>query len=223
MKKCLTLQELTASSWGERFHDVFRENLVCGFLHGNCLYEGFDALHESWQVSFVLRNTDIGEISALRTLKRKMDADNLKVGFFLSEKFLAEGQMDYPLEFLHISKRNAPLFGEPPLAEFVPNEAALRAECKRELKNRRLHLLREWTRIQSGISPMDFFIELDSEVLPILYGIYFLEKNAFPENREELLRSFPDFRVEEPALDFKRYEERAAASLLAMEKLADSL
>lgn len=70
---------------------------------------------------------------------------------------------------------------------------------------------------------MDFFIELNSEVLPILYGIHFLKKNAFPANREELLYDFPDFRIEEPALDFKRYEERATACLLAMESLADSL
>lgn len=223
MKKCLTLQEITASSWGERFHEIFSNNLICAFLHGNCLYEGFDALHESWQVSFILRKTDVGELSSLRALKRKMDADNLKFGFFLSEKFLADGRMDYPLEFLHISKRNAPLFGEPPLTDFVPDDAALRMECKWELRSRRLHLLREWTRIQSGISPMDFFIELNSEVLPILYGIHFLKKNAFPANREELLHDFPDFRIEEPALDFKRYEERATACLLAMESLADSL
>lgn len=223
MKKCLTLQEILDSSWGERFHEALEGKLRSAFLHGNCLYEGFDALHESWQVSFVLNDVRPSDLLRLHDLRRKMMADNLKFGFFLSESLVLENQMDYPLEFLHISRRNAPLFGEPPLAGFVPDDRALRTECKRELRSRKLHLLGEWTKVQAGISPMDFFIELNSEVLPILYGIYFVNKGSYPEKREDVFAEFPMFRIEEPALDFKQNVERADACLAAMDQLASSL
>lgn len=223
MKKCLTLQEILGSSWGENFHELFGENLKSAFLHGNGLYEGFDALHESWQVSFILKDVCPSGLSLLHRLKRKMDADNLKFGYFLSENFVQTNQMVYPLEFLHISRRNAPLFGDAPLADFIPDEVSLRSECKRELKNRKLHLLSEWTKVQAGISPMNFFIELNAEVLPILYGIYFVRKGLYPENRENVFGEYPMFRIEEPALNFKQNEERADACFSAMDQLISSL
>lgn len=223
MKKCLTLQEILESSWGERFHEALGNNLQSAFLHGNCLYEGFDALHESWQVSFVLNDARPGDLLQMQGLKRKMMADNLKFGFFLYDGFVQENLMDYPLEFLHISRRNATLFGKAPLENFIPDDCALRAECKRELRGRKLHLLGEWTKVQSGISPMDFFIELNSEILPILYGIYFVRKGSYPEKREDVFAEFPIFRIEEPALDFKQNVERAGACLAAMDQLASSL
>ncbi len=223
MKKCLTLQEILDSTWGEKFHEALGNGLRCAFLHGNCLYEGFDALHESWQVSFVLNDVRPGDLLPLHGLKRKMAADNLKFGFFLSERFVQENQADYPLEFLHISRRNAPLFGKAPLEDFTPDDFALRTECKRELKSRKLHLLGEWTKVQSGISPMDFFIELNSEILPILYGIYFVRKKRYPENRDDVFEEFPVFRIEEPALDFKQNVERADSCLSAMDQLISSL
>ncbi len=223
MKKCLTLQEILESSWGERFHDALGNNLRSAFLHGNCLYEGFDALHESWQVSFVLNDARPVDLLRLQGLKRKMMTDNLKFGFFLSDSFVQENLADYPLEFLHISRRNALLYGEAPLVDFVPDDCALRAECKRELRGRKLHLLGEWTKVQSGISPMDFFIELNSEILPILYGVYFVRKGNYPEKREDVFAEFPIFRIEEPALDFKQNVERAGACLAAMDQVASSL
>ncbi len=217
------MQEILGSSWGENFHEALGDNLKSAFLHGNGLYEGFDALHESWQVSFILKDVRPSGLSPLHSLKRKMDADNLKFGFFFSEDFVQTNRTDYPLEFLHISKKNAPLFGAAPLADFIPDEAALRSECKRELKNRKLHLLGEWTKVQAGISPMDFFIELNAEVLPVLYGIYFVSKGCYPKNREDVFGEFPMFRIEEPAMSFKQNEERADACLAALDQLISSL
>ncbi len=223
MKKCLTLQEIIGSSWGENFHEALGDNLKSAFLHGNCLYEGFDALHESWQVSFIFKDVRPSDLSLLHRLKRKMNADNLKFGFFFSESFIQTNLTDYPLEFLHISQKNAPLFGAAPLADFIPDDLSLRLECKRELKNRKLHLLGEWTKVQAGISPMDFFIELNAEVLPVLYGIYFVRKGCYPKNREDVFGEFPMFRIEEPAMNFKQNEERADACFAAMDQLISSL
>lgn len=223
MKKFLTLQEIAASDWGKRIREELGEDLQSAFLHGNCLYEGFDAIHEKWRVSVILKDFRPGELSAVHGFRRKMAAENMEFGYFFSESFLESGKDDYPLEFLHISRRNVPLFGAAPLADFLPDENALRAECRRELKSRGLHLVGEFTRIQSGISPMDFFIELNSEILPILYGIYFLRQKSYPKTREEVLSLFPEFRVDEPALDFKQNAERANACFAAIEKLVQTI
>lgn len=223
MKKILTLQDLVNSSWGERFHEAFGDNLIAAFLHGNCLYEGFDALHESWQVSFILKKTRPSDLQNAHKISREMVKDNLKFGYFFSEDFLQKEQVTYPIEFLHISQKNAPLFGDAPLPGFVPNAEALRAECKRELKNRTLHLLREFSRIQAGISPMDFFIESYEEIFPILYGVFYLQQGTYPTNRSEIAQAFPAFEVQEPALDYKQNAERADRFFSAVDQLIQSL
>lgn len=223
MKKILTLQDLTQSSWGERFQDTFGANLHAAFLHGNCLYEGFDAIHESWQVSLILKSDKPSELQNSHKLAREMAKDNLKFGYFFTEEFLQTKQNDYPLEFLHISQKNAPLFGNAPLAGFTPNADALRAECKHELVNRKLHLLREFSRIQAGITPMDFFIEFHEELLPILHGIAYLQSSVYPQNRVEIYQKFPAFEVQEPPLDYKQNVERADQFFAALDQLIQSL
>jgi len=223
MKRILTLQDIMNSSWGERFHEAFGENLKAAFLHGNCLYEGFDALHESWQVSLVCKSTRPNDLQNAHKISREMAKDNLKFGYFFSENFLMSKQNDYPLEFLHISQKNVPLFGEAPLAGFTPNAEALRAECKRELENRKLQLLREFSRIQAGISPMDFFIEAYEEIFPILYGAFYLKQQAYPQTRSEITQAFPAFEVQEPALDYKQNVERANNFFTAIDQLIQSL
>lgn len=223
MKKVITLQDLVKSPWGERFSSHFGGNLISAFLHGNCLYEGFDALHESFQVSFILKRATPGELSSANRMLREMKKDNLHVGYFFTDEFVRNRAEDYPLEFLHLSQKNVPLFGPAPLPGFFPDEAKLREECKRELENRRTHLIREFTRIQAGISPMDFFIGATSEIFPILYGIYFAQKKSYPRSRESLLESFPEFRLQEPALDFKQNVERADALFEAIDKWIQDL
>ena len=223
MKKILTLQDIVNSSWGERFHEAFGENLTAAFLHGNCLYEGFDALHESWQVSLILKSTSPNILQNAHKLSREMFKDNLKFGYFFSEDFLLKNQTEYPLEFLHISHKNAPLFGNAPLTGDIPNPEALRKACKRELENRKLHLLREFTRIQAGISPMDFFIESYEEIFPILYGAAYLQNGTYPKSRAEITQAFPAFEVLEPALDYKQNVERAENLFAAIDQLIQSL
>ena len=167
---------------------------------------------------------------------RKMSADELLAktqsgglasycldGYFFTEEFLQTKQNDYPLEFLHISQKNAPLFGNAPLAGFTPNADALRAECKHELLNRKLHLLREFSRIQAGITPMDFFIEFHEELLPILHGIAYLQSSVYPQNRVEIYQKFPAFEVQEPPLDYKQNVERADQFFAALDQLIQSL
>lgn len=223
MKKILTLQDITSSSWGERFHEAFGANLKSVFLHGNCLYEGFDALHESWQVSLILASDKPSELQSAHAIAREMSKDNLKFGYFFTEEFLRSKSNIYPLEFLHISQKNVPLFGNAPLAGFVPNADALQAECKRELENRKLQLLREFSRIQAGISPMDFFIEAYEEIYPILYGIAYLQTKGYPQNRAEIAQAFPAFEVQEPALDYKQNVERADQFFASLDQLIQSL
>lgn len=223
MKKMWTLQDIVNSSWGETFKETWGENLTSAFLHGNCLYEGFDAVHSPWQISVFLKTVDAKSLSLVHKLTRKMSADNLKFGFFLSEEFVRKNQTNYPLEFLHISQKNVPIFGEAPLQNFTPDEASLRNECRRELCGRKLQLLREFTRIQAGISPMDFFIEAHDEILPVLYGVYFVRKGCYPQNRDEVLELFPEFRIQEPALDYAQNVERADAYFAAIENLIQGL
>lgn len=223
MKKILTLQDIENSHWNEKFHETFGENLIAAFLHGNCLYEGFDALHEMWQVSLILREATPSQLQKAHALTREMVKDNLKFGFFFSEKFLAENAQIYPLEFLHLSQKNVPLFGTAPLPQFSPDDAALRAECKRELKNRSLYLLREFSRIQAGMTPMDFFIEVYDELIPILDGVFFLTCKKFPQNRAEIFAQFPAFQIEEPALQPEENSKRANAIFVAIENLISSL
>lgn len=223
MKKMWTLQDIVNSSWKESFREAWGENLVSAFLHGNCLYEGFDAVHSPWQISVILKSDDVKSLSVAHKLLRKMSADNLKFGFFFSEEFVQKNQTNYPLEFLHISKKNVPIFGNAPLQDFSPDVEALRSECCRELRGRKLQLLREFTRIQAGISPMDFFIEAHNEILPILYGIYFVQNGTYPQNRDEVLELFPEFRIQEPALDYAQNVERASAYFADLEKLIQSL
>lgn len=223
MKKVMTLQDIVQSSWGKRFSESFGENLLSAFLHGNCLYEGFDALHESWQISFVLKRAKPSDLAALSKWNKDLKRDCIRAGYFFTEDFLQSKQNDYPLEFLHISQKNVPLFGNSPLQGFVPDNEALKAECKRELENRKLHLIREFTRIQAGLSPMDFFIEAFSEIIPVLYGIYFLRKNTYPQNRDAVFQEFPEFRIQEPALQHSQNIERADAYFDALESRIQEL
>lgn len=223
MKKILTLQDIKSSSWGERIHDLLGNNLLSAFLHGNCLHEGFDAIHEPWQISLILEDSRPEKLRDVHRLSRDMAKDNLKFGFFLDREFLLSKQNDYPLEFLHISQKNVLLYGNPPLSGFVPEEMGLRNECRWELECRRLHLIREFTRIQAGITPMDFFIAVYEEILPILYGVFFLKQKKYPQNREELLECFPEFRIKEPALTFDEDVKRADAILAAIRQLEESL
>ncbi|MCK9182793.1 MAG: hypothetical protein M0P13_07940 [Fibrobacteraceae bacterium] len=223
MKKLLTLQDIQNSNWKERLRDVFAGNLRSAFLHGNCLYEGFDALHEPWQMSLILNDTSAEKLSAAYALAKPLTVEGLQFGFFFSEDFLAKNQKVYPLEFLHISKKNAVLSGEAPLQGFSPDNLALRAECKRELTSRMLQLKREFTRLHYGLTPMDFSISADSEILPVLYGVYFAQKNEFPQRRSDVYKEFPDFELKEPVSEDKDVIDRADIYFKAIQKIIEEL
>ena len=152
MKKILTLQDLVNSSWGERFHEAFGDNLIAAFLHGNCLYEGFDALHESWQVSFILKKTRPSDLQNAHKISREMVKDNLKFGYFFSEDFLQKDTIsdgERSAFFHSVEKKPSMQFPketfEAALRRFARDVSEIRALCSKKTVS-----LRDFSRVETA-------------------------------------------------------------------------
>ena len=103
MNKLLNIDELKASAWPSLLEQAFGENLISAFLHGNCLMEGFDALHLPWTVSFILKDNSPAEIEKLHPLVKRARKENIRFGYFFSPKEIVSALDTFPLEFLHIA------------------------------------------------------------------------------------------------------------------------
>lgn len=174
MKKLLSVREIENSQWPQIFQDAFGDNLVSAFLHGRCLMEGFDALDSPWTISFILKDNSPEAVAKLLTYEKRAGRENLRFTHFYSPAEIVQTLDTTPLEYLHIANRNVPLCGIKPLDGFRPHEAPLRKECAEKIRE-----------LQKRPKA-----ELD-ELLPVLYGVYYLEAKSYPENNGAVLERYP--------------------------------
>ena len=177
MKKLLSVSEIEKSPWPGIFKDTFGDNLVSAFISGKCLIEGFDALASPWTINFILKDNSPEVIAKLGTYEKRAARENLQFAHFYSPAEIVQTLDTTPLEYLHIANRNVPLCGIKPLDGFMPHEAPLRKECADKLRAFCKHLQES----QESASEKRFGKEL-GDILPVLYGIYFLETKNYPEN-----------------------------------------
>jgi hypothetical protein len=184
---------------------------------------GFTPLKEPWQISFILNNNNPEKLAPLHLLIKKAYQNAITFGYFFTQESLACSADVFPLELLHISKRNEVLLGEPPLSAFTPDRKALRLQCERELRGLLVHLRREFVYMEQGHTRMDFFFAAEARLLPILYGVYFLLHNIYPENHETVFEEFPKLRLEPPARDEAIVNERVNQYLLTITQIINNI
>ncbi|MCF0214894.1 MAG: hypothetical protein HUK21_00270 [Fibrobacteraceae bacterium] len=181
MKKILNVDELQKSRWPQIFQDIFEDNLVSAFTHGDCLMEGFSALQNSWNISFILKEATPTFLKKLKDKVPEAKRENIQFLHFFCLDEISELQKTFPLEFLHISKKNLVLCGSQPFKDFVPDPSALQQECRRKLQGIALTLR------QNFLYTKEKKIASTQELLPILYGLYFLNHGSYPQNNQTVL------------------------------------
>jgi hypothetical protein len=143
-KRILSIHELKNSLWIVGSGKFFMTISIRYFFMANCLMPGFTPLKEPWQISFILNNNNPEKLAPLHLLIKKAYQNAITFGYFFTQESLACSADVFPLELLHISKRNEVLLGEPPLSAFTPDRKALRLQCERELRGLLVHLRREF-------------------------------------------------------------------------------
>lgn len=200
MKKLLNILELQNSEWPRRLQEAFGDNLISAFLHGNCLMEGFDALRSPWTVSFILKKNGPAEIAAIQNLSKLAQRENIRFCYFFSPAEIVKSLDTFPLEYLHISSRNAVLCGIPPLSGFTPDRGALRLQCERELRGVLIHLRQEaaGNKLLASEPSQEynkaaeiFRHDANLAMLPTLYGVYFLKTGNYPEKHQDVFDMYP--------------------------------
>jgi hypothetical protein len=191
MNKLLNIDELKASAWPSLLEQAFGENLISAFLHGNCLMEGFDALHLPWTVSFILKDNSPAEIEKLHPLVKRARKENIRFGYFFSPKEIVSALDTFPLEFLHIANRNVSLCGITPLSGFEPHREKLRLQCEHELRGILVHLREGFANTHPGKDMDAFASESIREALPVLYGVFYLQTGHYPESHQQVFERFP--------------------------------
>ena len=191
MNKLLNIKELQESKWPSLLQEAFGENLVSAFLHGDCLMEGFDALKSPWTASFILKDNSPAQIANIQPLIKQAKKENIMFCYFFNPTEIARSLDTFPLEYLHIANRNAPLCGIQPLAGYIPQRECLRLQCERELRGILVHLRKEFVNAPSGRAKDEFFRSLQEDTFPILYGVYYLETGSYPENHKQILERYP--------------------------------
>lgn len=209
MKKILSIDELRNSNWPKQITEALGENLVSAFVHGNCLMEGFSALESPWNISLILKSNSSSDIAALQRFAKQAKRENIEFGYVFSRYEINAVKDEFPLEFLHISKRNEPLLGESPLQDFSPDLEQLRKECVRELRGLLMHCRHELVSILQGASLHGFFAHANAALLPILYGVYYLACREYPKIHEEIYSAFPGIRIPEATRDSQKFMENA--------------
>lgn len=190
MKKNLNLQELETSPWPKLIQEALGDNLLSAFVHGNCLMEGHSAINVPWTVSFILRNNDMASIAPLTTLRKNASRENITFNYFFTLKEIQNSGDVFPLEYLHIANRNHVLCGQKPLQGYIPHRESLRLECERELRGILIHMRRTFVNIE-GKSYQGFCNEIKQRILPILYGVHYLDKATYPVSHQEIYDSYP--------------------------------
>lgn len=196
MIKLLNIQELQKSKWPELLHSTFGENLVSAFLHGNCLMEGFSALDSPWTVSFILKDNSPAVLAKAHELTKQAKRENIQFGYFFTPTELLKSLDTFPLEYLHIANRSAALCGIQPLAGFVPERAKLRLQCERELRGILVHLREGFVNTKAGKALDKMMNEAIKDILPVLYGVYFLETGTYPESHQQVFERHPELKNE---------------------------
>ena len=191
MSKLLSIQEILKSKWPTILQNAFGDNLVSAFLHGSCLMEGFSALRSPWTVSFILQDNAPDRLDRIRGLAKQAQRENIQFRYFFSPVEIVQSLDIFPLEYLHIANRNAPLCGIQPLAGYIPQRECLRLQCERELRGILVHLRKEFVNAPSGRAKDEFFRSLQEDTFPILYGVYYLETGSYPENHKQILERYP--------------------------------
>lgn len=191
MVKLLNIQEIQASKWPRLLQETFGENLISAFLHGNCLMEGFDALHFPWTISFILKKNSTEEIAAIQKLTKQAQKENIHFTYFFSPLEIVKTLDTFPLEFLHLANKNIPLCGIQPLAGFSPQKESLGKQCERELRGVVIQLRQKFANTPKKNLTKLYESSL-KEILPILYGVYYLKTGIYPQRHQDVLDLFPN-------------------------------
>lgn len=191
MNKLLCIQEVLNSKWKDRLQKTFEDNLISAFLHGNCLMEGFNALEAPWTISFILRKNGSEEIRSIQDLTKDARKENIQFCYFFNPSEIINSLDTFPLEYLHIANKNVTLCGIPPLAGYLPERKALRLQCERELRGIMINLRQELANIKQGVSLKNFCGRATEALLPILYGVYFLQTGTYPEKHQQIFDRYP--------------------------------
>lgn len=196
MKKLLSVSEIEKSQWPEIFKSTFGDNLISAFISGQCLMEGFDALKSPWTISFILKDNSPAEIEKLTPFQKRASRENLQFANFYNPAEIIHSLDNSPLEYLHIANRNVPLCGIKPLSGFTPRPEKLAVQCEQEIRKtlERLQATPADASGESAKSPKHggaSFAKMLNEVIPLLYGIYFLETENYPENNGVVLERYP--------------------------------
>ena len=195
MKKLLSVSEIEKSQWPEIFKNTFGDNLVSAFISGKCLMEGFDALKSPWTINFILKDNSSAEIEKLAPFMKRASKENLEFVNFYSPAEIIHSLDKSPLEYVHIANRNVALCGIKPLTGFSPHPEKLAAQCEREIRKTLDQLRSNLEEASEQKTPVKHgsasFAKILDEVLPLLYGIYYLETENYPENNGVVLERYP--------------------------------
>ena len=92
---------------------------------------------------------------------------------------------------MHIANRNVAIAGAKPLPNYQPNVECLRLECERELRGLLIHLREAYIYLQQERNPLGFFARANATLLPIMYGVYYLIHQIYPENHQQIFNAYP--------------------------------
>jgi len=216
--KILSIKELNDTMWPEWLKDALGDNIVSAFLHGDCLMEGFDPFKEPWLISFWLKDNSPEKLQPLQGLLRQAEKDKVKFGYYFTSEFFETATDVFPLEFLHIANRNEPIIGEKPLQGFVPDRASLRLQCERELRGALVHLYGNYVYRMRGRTSIDFFLEAERRLLPILYGVRYLETGTYPATRDSVYDVYPFIKIVPPGESEESVSKRAENYISEVQK-----
>lgn len=219
MAKILSIKELQDSMWPEWLQETFGENLISAFLHGDCLMEGFNPFKEPWQISFLLKENTPNKLIPLQDLLRQAEKFKIQFSYFFTSQFFDSAKDTFPLEFLHISKKNFPILGDAPLKDFIPEKKALRLQCERELRGLIIRLRSNFVYRLRKRTSLDFFLEAERVILPILYGVHFLETMEYPESKDSIRQKYPFLQLQPPGQKDNIISEQANNYILEIEKI----
>lgn len=184
MQKILNLQELKASEWPTLLEAALSSNLVSAFLHGDCLMEGFSPLQNPWNISFILRSNSAESLKPLQDLAERAQRRNISFGYTFTANEIITLWHAFPLEFLHIAYRNEVISGAVPIAQGAVPRNELQKECLAELRGFLIQMRHQMMAPKFNFSKTAKTWE--KKLLPILYGIYFLLTDSYPESTDQV-------------------------------------
>ena len=203
MKRILSISEFESSMWKEWLLEALGSNLISAFLHGDCLMPGFNPFKENWEMSFILKDNSPESLEPLQGLLKSAAKTGVSFGFFFTKESIEQSKDAFPLEFLHIANRHACILGEDPLPNFTIDLQALRLQCERELRGQLIQLRRHFVYMKQGKTLLDFFLDAERQVLPLFYGVYFLNHKSYPESHEVVYEEYPFLKIQ-PPLEMKK-------------------